>query len=67
MVDTEHPIVNVSALRAGELVEVHSRNQGTFRGLVEECQSSLNVVWVRDLQLGERRLISTYDHSIFRC
>lgn len=66
MADTDQPINDVSVLRAGELVEVQSRNHGTFQGIVEECQSSLNVVWVRD-QIGERKLISTYNHNVFRC
>lgn len=57
----------LDTLRPGDGVLVVSLiDQSQLRGLVEEIAPKLDVIWVRDHQLGERRLFTASDNAILK-
>ena len=51
-------------LRTGNRVEVWGHGGLRYSGWVEELAPKLGVVWIREASAGERKLISTEEHSI---
>lgn len=49
--------LSAQELFPGRLVEVRDREGFSFRAQVEECAPHLQVVWVRESGLGQRRLV----------
>ncbi|MFC4905549.1 hypothetical protein [Kocuria oceani] len=66
MDDGTQEIVAPFPLRKGETVEVHSPGYPPYCGHVEESMPSLNVVWIRELRTGERKMLSVAEHCIHR-
>jgi hypothetical protein len=63
-----HPstVSGASTLQAGDRVSVHHRCGLHYRAIVEERMPTLNVVWVRELSTGDRKMVSTDEHDIVR-
>lgn len=55
---------SLHALRTGNRIEVWSHGSLRYSGWVEELAPKLGVVWIRETRTGERKLISTEEHSI---
>ena len=66
MADKGSPIPHVRTLQPGDNVEIYRTDHVAFRAVVEECMISLNLAWIRDAKLGERKIVSPNDHLIFR-
>lgn len=59
-------ITDTSALATGDRVSIHHPRGLHYPATVEERMSALNVVWVRELSTGERKMVSTDEHTILR-
>lgn len=60
----EPQICSLHALRTGNRIEVWDHGGLRYSGWVEELAPKLGVVWIREASTGERKLISTEEHSI---
>jgi hypothetical protein len=64
MTDVVPAAINLSLLRPGDRLEIHSPGYPASTALVEDSMPHLDVVWVRDLSTGERRMLSTTEHRM---
>ena len=58
--------VNCAALLHGDLIEVEENGGTSYSGYVEDTLPQIDIVWIRDLRTGERRMLSTEDCRIYR-
>lgn len=66
MTDIAPETVNPFPLREGDHVQIHSPGYPPYHGLVEDSMPGLDVVWIRDLTTGERKMLSAAEHHITR-
>ncbi|NMR32238.1 hypothetical protein [Crystallibacter degradans] len=52
-----------TTFRSGDRVDIRW-NGHSSNGYVEDAMPQLNVVWIRDLRTGERRMLSTDEYQI---
>jgi hypothetical protein len=65
--------LEVGEVRPGDQVVI-SVNRGTradggvvwHRGMVDEVAPKLNIIWIRDSALGERKMFDATEHRFFR-
>ena len=55
-----------AGLRRGERVDVHETGKVPSNGFIEETMPELNIVWLRDLRTGERRILFTDECDLYR-
>jgi hypothetical protein len=65
MTDNRDGVLDSAALQRGDHVTVHMNGHINYSGYVEDTIPGLNIVWVRELPIGERKLICTDDCRIF--
>jgi hypothetical protein len=53
-----------SALQHGDLVDIHSNGNFRYSGYVDDTIPQLNIVWIRELLTGERKMLSTDEHHV---
>lgn len=58
---------DLRALRVGDCIEAWDHDTLHHRGRVEETAPQLGVVWIREIGGGERKMVSTDEHSIRLC
>lgn len=56
----------LAALRKGDIVEAHRRDEVHYRGRVEDTAPGLGVVWIRDDADGSRALLHTDEYTIWQ-
>ncbi|NKX56581.1 hypothetical protein [Arthrobacter mobilis] len=58
--------LDAAALGPGDHVEVHGNGHIRYSGYIEDTMPQLNIVWIRELRTGERRMLFTDECRIFR-
>jgi hypothetical protein len=53
-------------LQERDRVQIHSFGYPPYCGIVEDSQLAFDVVWIRDLGTGARRMLSIADHLFNR-
>lgn len=53
-------------IRHGDRVDVHGNGHTRCSGYVEDMFPQMNIVWIRELRTGERRMLSTDEYRIYR-
>ncbi|MCG2623060.1 hypothetical protein LVY72_14245 [Arthrobacter sp. I2-34] len=66
MTDITGSAADSAALQHGDRVDVHGNGYIYCSGYVEDTLPQFNVVWVRDLRTGERRMLFTNECRIIR-
>lgn len=67
MTDSTGSALDSAALRLGDRVEyVHGNGHTRYIGYVEDTMPQLNIVWIREIRTGERRMLSTDECHIYR-
>jgi hypothetical protein len=64
MTDLVPETINLFLLRPGDRLEIRSPGYPAYTGLVEDSMPLLDVVWIRDLITGERKMLSTAEHRM---
>lgn len=59
-------IRDLGALRRGDVVEAHLRNELHYRGRVEDTAPGIGVVWIRDDIDGRRALLHAEEYAIWQ-
>jgi hypothetical protein len=52
------------SLQHGDLVDIHSDGNFRYSGHVDDTMHQLNIVWIRELPTGERKMLSTDEYRI---
>ncbi|WP_262106441.1 hypothetical protein [Arthrobacter sp. Marseille-P9274] len=52
------------SLQHGDLVDIHSDGNFRYSGHVDDTMPQLNIVWIRELPTGERKMLSTDEYRI---
>ena len=55
-----------AGLQHGDHVDIHSNGTLRFSGYVDDAMPQLGIVWVRELLIGERKMLSTDEYCIVR-
>lgn len=63
MRDTPPPAQDTSIPRPGDPIDIHVPGGPRYSGFVEDCVPHLNVVWIRDVRTGERKMLCTDDYQ----
>jgi hypothetical protein len=58
--------IHIVQLRQGDRVKIQSPGYPPYHGLVEDSMPALDVVWIRELRTGERKMLWTAEHHIDR-
>jgi len=66
MTDNTRRALSASTFKQGDRVHVHENGTGRCSGYVEETMPQLNIVLIRELETGERRMLSTKECRIYR-
>jgi hypothetical protein len=66
MTDSTQRALSAATLKPGDRVHVHENGPGRYSAYVEETMPQLSIVWIRELQTGERRMLSTKECRIYR-
>lgn len=73
MTDNALVPIEIYEVRPGDQVVVSGhraprRGGGVFwySGIADDVAPKLNILWIRDSELGERRMIDTFEHRLFR-
>ncbi|GLB68761.1 hypothetical protein [Arthrobacter mangrovi] len=66
MTDSTGSAFDSAVLRPGDRIDVHRSGYVPRSGYVEDTMPQLNIVWIREVRTGERRMISTDECLIFR-
>jgi hypothetical protein len=66
MTDNTDSVLGSGALQHGDHVTVHGNGQIRYSGYVDDTMPLLNIVWIRELRTGERKMFSTDECHIFR-
>ncbi|MGM0931060.1 MAG: hypothetical protein ACQEXN_15340 [Actinomycetota bacterium] len=63
-----YSIAQSTALQRGDRVEVQGKGYGHlgYDGYVDDTMPHLNIVWVRELGTGERKMLSTDEFLVKR-
>ena len=61
---TSAPAPDFTDLRHGDHVGVHSNGNFHYSGYVDDTIPRLNIVWIRELHTGERKMLSTDEYRI---
>lgn len=55
--DGRQPLLDVAKLQQGQGVEVRTPGRPPYLGLIEESMPQLNLVWVREVNTGDRKML----------
>jgi hypothetical protein len=59
--------VAVTELRRGDRIEVRDSYQQRYVGTVDIVARNLDLVWIHEAPLGERKLLDPSEHRLYRC
>ena len=59
-------IRDLGALRRGDAIEAHFRNEIHYRGRVEDTAPGIGVVWIRDDADGRRAILHADEYAIWQ-
>jgi hypothetical protein len=66
MTDSTGNALDSAAFRLGDRVDVHRNGHSHYIAYVEDTMPQLNIVWIREMRTGERRMLSTDECHIYR-
>ncbi|MFE4229992.1 hypothetical protein ACFRJ8_19135 [Arthrobacter sp. NPDC056886] len=66
MTDNTGNALDSAALRPGDHIDVHVDEHTRYSAYVDDTMPQLNIVWIRELRTGERRMLSTDEHRLYR-
>lgn len=67
MRSTSTRTVAVTELRRGDRIEARNSHQQRYVGVVDTVARELGMVWIREIRLGERKLLDPSEHQLYRC
>ena len=65
MADDTGSVLDSAAFLYGDRIDVHLNGHISYSAYVEETMPQLNIVWIRALRTGERRMLSTDECHIY--